>query len=112
MTVVRMLWCALVLFVSYRRVTAQPTTDQCSSDGDDNRLISTIQTIGERQISLMEQMVNKQQALSQHEQTTSGRQTSLMEQIHCTLLSIDERGKGSNPQGSYVLPLFNNIQQV
>jgi len=77
-------------------VTAQPTTDQCSSDGDDKHqiqlmehMISTIQTIGERQISLMEQMVSKQQAHNQHEQTTSGRQIALMEQIHCTLLPIN-----------------------
>jgi len=119
MTVERVLWYALVMCVTYRRLTAQPTVDTCSTDDDNNhqvqrmeRMMSTIQTISERQMSLMEQMVSKQQALNQQEQTTSGRQTSLMEQIHCTLLSIDERGKGSNPEGNYVLSLFNNIQLV
>ena len=65
-----MLWYALVLCVSYRRLTAQPTTDQCSSD-DTNR-----------QFARIEQMISMLQA-------TNDRQIALMEQIHCTLLPIN-----------------------
>jgi len=74
-----MLWCALVLCVSYRRVTTQPTTDECSSDDVNNR-----------QFVLMEQMISMLQAINE-------RQISLMEQIHCTLLSnnVQEQQAGN-----------------
>jgi len=78
-----MLWCALVLCVSYTRLTAQPITDQCSSDDNDDT---------DRQLQRMEQMMSALHVISE-------RQQSLMEQMYC--LMLEERRKGLNSPGSY-----------
>ncbi|KAI0238802.1 hypothetical protein LSAT2_010448 [Lamellibrachia satsuma] len=69
------MWTTLVLCVLYRRLTAQPTMDQCSTDDDNSR-----------QLLRMEQMMSMLQSIGE-------RQVSLLEQMHCTLLSTNRHVK-------------------
>ena len=73
----RIMWANLVLCVLYGHLTAQSTTDQCSTDDDNSR-----------QLLLVEQMMSMLQSIGE-------RQVSLLEQMHCTLLSTNRHVKES-----------------
>ncbi|KAK2189998.1 hypothetical protein NP493_89g02024 [Ridgeia piscesae] len=50
------------------------------------------------QLRHMEKMLSSIQKMSKAQEKICGRELWLMEQIHCTLLSTEDRGKGSNPE--------------
>ena len=55
------------------------------------------------QLQRMEKMLSSIQKISKVQEKIRGREMWLMEQIHCTLLSTEDRGKGSNPESKYLL---------
>ena len=53
------------------------------------------------QLQRMEKMLSSIQKISKTQEKICGRENRLLEQIHCTLLRTEDRGKGSNPESNY-----------
>ena len=71
------------------------------------------------QLRHMEKMLSSIQKMSKAQEKICGRELWLMEQIHCTLLSTEDRGKGSNPEGNYFFliaslkyPTFHTLKKT